>query len=715
MRSANSMILACLFGTFGAFTSENAYSQDCANGTPVRCSTGDLSVDVCTLMHLGGGEFIWHCDPFDALDPSVSPEDRRGAAQVFAIYRPDLNRYEFFGEIAYKGVGREAKAPEAWCENVCQYNLGTPTGTCIDDETGLEGPCIQDFCCVANLDQPPLSEISPSSRRLRIEVDFDNPSTTCSVVRTEFTTQTYTVTPRLVEPGSLDRLRAINYCEADQDTYRLETAYNTTSLPKDECCRDNYCQDRCNYVGSGTKPSCSGLQPLLSELRFDVQGSQGVDEVYGMTDYGELANVIRESIALHGGEDYAQTSWGDDIVSVGDGDDCVASESGQDLIDGGNEVDQLFGGPDEDTIRGGGGHDILVGQSGSDPLLDGQGGDDRIYGDERFVSSYPPGTYDDTIAGGSGYDEIYGGPGLDFISTNQDCAYVEGGDGNDTIEGEDCGDYIKGGAGDDAIDSFGGNDEIYGDDDADDIWAGPGNDLVFGGNGSDYIDAGEDDDIVWGGQGSSSPVDGNDDIFLGQGVDIAFGQGGDDAIFAGDPTSKVESGSFNILDGGSGNDALVGSSAPDILVGGFGRDNISGYDGTDFICGDVSLSEPTPRPFLLTAQDYMLGCSALVCSAASSEDDVLCGGNDEDAIVGADGSDDIWGPNESCLGSLDELDLTGPGSPGLIGDYPLQETNFQPNGCSACSPITEKQTGACTTSLSQAPAICSYSWEPQAP
>ena len=86
---------------------------------------------------------------------------------------------------------------------------------------------------------------------------------------------------------------------------------------------------------------------------------------------------------------------------------------------------QMFGGAGNDTIVGGSGGDLLFGQAGNDTLL-GKGGNDFLFG----------GAGNDTLTGGDGDDQVFGEGGNDRMIWNpgDDTDLFEGGDGTDTAE-----------------------------------------------------------------------------------------------------------------------------------------------------------------------------------------------------------------------------------------------------------------------------------------
>jgi Ca2+-binding RTX toxin-like protein len=122
-----------------------------------------------------------------------------------------------------------------------------------------------------------------------------------------------------------------------------------------------------------------------------------------------------------------------------------------------------------------------------------------------------------------------------------------------TLIGTELPDSIQGTGGDDSILGLGGNDNLYGE---------GGNDLIDAGDGADFV------------MPALAPVEGGH-----YGLDIISTGAGDDLVNYHFSADRV------IIDGGSGNDYLIGSSAGDTLSGGEGNDRLSGYKGADTMTG----------------------------------------------------------------------------------------------------------------------------------
>lgn len=188
------------------------------------------------------------------------------------------------------------------------------------------------------------------------------------------------------------------------------------------------------------------------------------------------------------------------------------------------------------------------------------------------------------LAGGAAAETLAGTAGRDLIV---------GLGGNDTISGGDAADLIAGGNGNDVIDGGVGFDTLLGGDGNDTLRGGSGNDRLLGGAGNDSLDGGDGDDRLVGVSGANTLVGGlGNDILVGidyaNGLPLSASQEGElradlrDTYGAAvtnaigteviDNYRSFSAGSVpDLLQGGEGNDILIGDSG-DTLVGGTGTD-----------------------------------------------------------------------------------------------------------------------------------------------
>ena len=169
--------------------------------------------------------------------------------------------------------------------------------------------------------------------------------------------------------------------------------------------------------------------------------------------------------------------------------------------------------------------------------------------------------------------------------------------------------------------------------------AGPTKMLGYGGD--DVLMGGSGDDVMFG-------MDGNDDMNGGRGADQFFGMLGVDTVNYRTRTDNLRlqadgtarSGAVNERDtintdvevilGGSGADALLGTGRNDILNGGPGNDSLWGFDGNDALHGDAGI-------------DVLVGGEDADFINGGAGGDVLYGEGGNDRLNGDDGGDYIVG------------------------------------------------------------------------
>ena len=114
------------------------------------------------------------------------------------------------------------------------------------------------------------------------------------------------------------------------------------------------------------------------------------------------------------------------------------------------------------------------------------------------------------------------------------------------------------------------------------IRAGGGNDIIIVAPNvmlTMTIDGGAGNDLLVGGNGRSVLIggSGNDFIYGGDGDDVLLGGDGNDQLFGGGGNDSLSGGAgVDILDGGAGRDLLFGGGGSDLLVGGAGDDILIG-------------------------------------------------------------------------------------------------------------------------------------------
>jgi len=340
---------------------------------------------------------------------------------------------------------------------------------------------------------------------------------------------------------------------------------------------------------------------------------------------------------------------GDDTINGLGGDDTLIGAEGNDTLNGGAGNDTLNGNAGNDTLRGGEGDDVLLGGGGTDIIDGGAGNDTNSFADiaADTTASIADGTasYGAVNETFTNIENLTGGAGNDSLTGDANANILDGGDGNDTLFGGGGADTLTGGSGDDVLAGGGGQDTIDGGEGIDtnsfegiglgvtatvnadgtgtaeygmvsetfagiENLRGSDNDdvLVATGAAANTIEGGAGDDIIAGG-GGTDILDGgagNDtNSFRGIGADVTASLVDETAEYG--MVSETFT-NFENLEGGSGNDTLIGDMNANVLAGEDGNDILFGGGGADTLTG-------------------------------GSGDDILAGGGGQDTIDGGEGID----------------------------------------------------------------------------
>ena len=296
--------------------------------------------------------------------------------------------------------------------------------------------------------------------------------------------------------------------------------------------------------------------------------------------------------------------------------------------------DQLFGGTGGDFLFGNIRREVLVGETGNDFIAG-----DLVLG-PRYIDNPLADVVgaNDLILGGSGEDQLLGGGGDDTIWAGADSDWIQGQNGNDTTYGgsgiditvldigaaDENGDFFFYDKLGDTIDGHFGNEpgQTSPDDNATDIL------LIEGTSGNDeiFLSQGPNDKLKVSFNGQEiladwRAADGTPLIeqFRVSGLlgddKIGFVRG-DDALDIDDLIARSRD-FIGVIDGGTGNDTLVGTDGRDRLDGGRGSDVMFGFAGDDRLWGDGG-------------------------SGFDGDHDVLFAGQGNDDLVGGLGSNDLY-------------------------------------------------------------------------
>jgi Ca2+-binding RTX toxin-like protein len=411
-----------------------------------------------------------------------------------------------------------------------------------------------------------------------------------------------------------------------------------------------------------------------------IVGDDGNDIILG--DNGTISMTTREASTFPeggAGADVIFGGSGDDIIFGGGGGDTLVGDSatgtGNDVIVGDqgsitltsieshqSTVTGAFG---NDTITASGGNDIALGGDGSDSIA-GDAGDDVLFGDNgiitlsagvivRMESRDPSSGGNDTITGSAGSDVLVGGFGNDNLSGGTED------DSPDIILGDN-GTVVRADGSTDANDIFTTDPDFGG---ADSISGGGGNDILIGGSGGTDLTGAN---CVPLGPADTISGDAGDDILIGDNARITRDAAN---LVQKIQTTFPDHGGADSMDGGSGNDIMLGGEGPDSMIGGVGNDVMLGDNGflNYAIIGGTSVLQ------LISTSDPTLGCSDNI--QAGDGDDIVMGGTDAEFIDAGAGNDLVFGDHgkvdftlqpERDFFSIDTLNSDDGGNDTILGN-----------------------------------------------
>lgn len=364
----------------------------------------------------------------------------------------------------------------------------------------------------------------------------------------------------------------------------------------------------------------AGNDSLYGGADYDrIWGDDGNDYIDGGDGRGRLIGGAGND-TIKGGLDRDQIFGGDgnDSIDAGAGTGEVYGGAGNDFLQDSNANSD----PNtmEMTIEGGAGNDTIIGGAGSGSYYYGGIGDDFIDGGEG-IDNMNGGEGNDTYV----VDNIGDGPweGEWATDTNNSNNKYKTTGGIDTVRssvstslwnyGNEIENLVLIGQAEDDLSGAGNglNNRIDGDDGDNRLEGHQGNDTLYGGKGNDLFDelGAEGQETYYGGEGDdtfyvdNSAWQGKPDTVVelaGQGIDTVYVQnaqsytlganlenlvfrwGGNIAI--GNVLDNIityEAGGDGQLYGLAGNDTLVSEGDSSLLDGGLGNDSMVGGDGND--------------------------------------------------------------------------------------------------------------------------------------
>jgi len=415
----------------------------------------------------------------------------------------------------------------------------------------------------------------------------------------------------------------------------------------------------------------SGNDTIIAEARASLYGGVGEDFLQGTVEANLMFGNEGEDTMLGGAQRRDSLYGGKGNDSIGffiagggnnlglpltggfagnEGSNFLRGDLGDDLVVGINVRDSLYGGRGNDTLVGVASNSYLSGDLDDDILF--------ITNSTQTVSFFGSsvniavGVERTTLLGGAGNDILSGGYGGDANSGKN---FLDGGDDNDTITVYASQDTALGGAGNDSITSSTAT--IPG------VLSSGGKSLLDGGVGNDTIVAAFATDTMIGGEGNDS--------LSGTFTNAAGGDGNDTinataAIFAGTGTALIT------LEGGLGNDSLIGYTNPttsssftvtNLMNGGVGSDTIIFGSQRDSLIGNLEGND-----FISYASTITFSGTVVNLITDTLGSNFITGGNGTDVITTGSGDDILFGDFSNTTFGDDTLN-SGAGNDTLLGGF----------------------------------------------
>ncbi len=308
---------------------------------------------------------------------------------------------------------------------------------------------------------------------------------------------------------------------------------------------------------------------------------------------------------------------GNDVLnqSTDTGPGTIVGLAGDDCIFSGTGPVQGFGNSGNDTIA------LQAGNTGT---VNGGSENDSISGSPGAMQSFGSDGADTVVLGGSSAQTVVGGnnssDAADFISVGTGADLLFGNGGNDTINPND------GPGANTAIGGF-GNDCVFSP-------GGPGaNDLVFGNQGNDTLIVSPGSDTSWGGQGNDCIL-----AIAAGGSPLLFGNEGNDTLASSSPgaTSATLVGGNNSADGAN---SLLGNTSNEWMFGNGGADTVDGGAGNNTVIG----GQGGNSLLTLAGADLIFANEANDTVSAGDGANTVFGGQGNDSILAGVGRDTLQG------------------------------------------------------------------------
>jgi Ca2+-binding RTX toxin-like protein len=386
------------------------------------------------------------------------------------------------------------------------------------------------------------------------------------------------------------------------------------------------------------------------------------------TMYGSAGNT-----SMGGGSGNATMygSYGNTSMGGGSGNATMYGSAGNTSMGGGTGNATMYGGYGNTSMGGGAGNATMYGSSGNTSMGGGSGnatmygsyGNTSMGGGSGNATMY--GAYGNTsMGGGSGNATMYGSYGNTSMGGGSGNATMYGSYGNTSMGGGSGNATMYGSYGNTSMGGGSGNATMYGSYGNTSMGGGSGNATMYGSYGNTTMGSGVGNSTMYGGSGNTT-------MLGGPGTDLMYGGPGRTTMYGG--------GGIDNVVGGVGDDTLIESADTDMVLSdsrldaaGFGRVAFSGVERVVLIGGAGNNRLDASAATVAVELDGGAGDDTLIGGAGG---DRLEGGAGDDLLIGNRGGDSyLFGPGnlgsdrvvEAANLDSDTLDFTGFSAPVVV-------------------------------------------------
>jgi Ca2+-binding RTX toxin-like protein len=465
-------------------------------------------------------------------------------------------------------------------------NVGAPDAPSVaqdddlatDEATPITGSLFADHGHGADTDpDSPLTIATVNGMAANVGMQFSLPSGALLTVNPD---GTFVYDPNgFFDPTPDPTSGAINQPASDAFTYALAGGSEATvtitiaGVDTDDTLLGTAGNDTLNGgTGVDTMSGFAGDDTYYVDDGGDVvieAAGEGYDRIATIASYALAADASIEILEATN----STSSNAIDLTGNGFG-NIIAANQGVNTISGGGGNDILAAYAGADTLNGGDGNDVLIGGAGAD-LMSGGAGNDIYYVDDGgdVVDETADGDSDRVAASVSYF--LTAGAKVELLEAITPSAtnaiHLAGNEFGNVIVGNEGVNILQGLAGDDLLSGLGGADVLIGGVGDDVLVGGVGNDLMTGGAGNDTYIVEDGADVV-----SEAAGEGFDRIAAAVSYTLPLGS----AIEQLEAVTMAATDAFDFAGNELGN-VLIGNAGANRLDGGFGNDVLIGLGGAD--------------------------------------------------------------------------------------------------------------------------------------